>query len=253
MRSQSLSETILRTVPSSCAVCMHADPVLVGEKDFGVSGSDHFEGHRVFDDYRVPIPYYECSHCGFVFTNAFDDWSSGQWREHVYNDQYALADPPFMSERPVRNARMIAALFHRELPEISILDIGGGNGRLSEELRRHGANIQSHGPMFGEPTPLHARGFDLITCFEVIEHVTHDRQREWMRSLADLLRKTPFARILLSTEIICMPFTLGWWYVCPRNGHISIHSEGSLAILAAYVGMEIHSVNPSMHLLSWKR
>ena len=44
--------------PGSCAICGHAHLVHVGDKDFGVSGCDHFEG-RIFD-YGVPIPYYEC-------------------------------------------------------------------------------------------------------------------------------------------------------------------------------------------------
>jgi hypothetical protein len=239
--------------PESCAICGHAHLVHVGDKDFGISGCDYFEGRRIFADYGVPIPYYECRHCGFIFTNAFDHWTTEQWRKHVYNDEYLLADPPFLSERPTRNAQMVAGLFHRELPEISILDVGGGNGKMTDELRERGADIQSHDPIYGNNTIPRDRHFDLITSFEVVEHVPHHRQEEWIRSVASLLRKTPFARFLLSTEVLQPHLSLSWWYICPRNGHISIHSPRSLEILAAGVGMDVYSINPSMHLLSWQK
>jgi hypothetical protein len=239
--------------PNSCSICGHAHLVHAGDKDFGVSGCDHFEGRRIFADYGVPIPYYECRQCGFIFTNAFDHWTTEQWRAHVYNDDYLLADPPFLSERPARNAQIIAGLFHRELPEISILDVGGGNGKMTNELRKCGADIQSHDPIYGNGTMPGDRRFDLITSFEVIEHVPHHRHDEWMRSVVGLLHRTPFARFLLSTEVLQPHLSINWWYICPRNGHISIHSPRSLEILAARVGMDIVSINPSMHLLTWQK
>lgn len=253
MRRHTIAHTLLVTPPTACEICGRADPALVGEKDFGVSGNDHFEGHRVFEDYGAQIPYYECRTCGFVFANAFDRWTTDQWQEHVYNNQYALADPPFLSERPVRNAQMIAGLFHRCLNEISILDVGGGNGLMAEELRERGVDIQSHDPIFSSATPPNDRCFDLITSFEVMEHVTHQRQRGWLEMLAALLRRTTSARILLSTEVIWPSLSLDWWYICPRNGHISIHSVRSLELLAAAVGLRLFSINRGMHLLAWKR
>lgn len=239
--------------PESCSICGHAHLAHAGDKDFGISGCDHFEGRRIFANYGVQISYYECRQCGFIFTNAFDHWPPDQWREHVYNDAYLLADPPFLSERPARNAQLIAGLFHRELPEISILDVGGGNGKMTEELRKCGADIQSYDPIYGRGTLPRDRRFDLITSFEVVEHVPHHRQFEWIRSVAELLRKTPFARLLLSTEVLQPHLSISWWYICPRNGHISIHSSHSLEILAARVGMDVFSINPAMHLLSWRK
>lgn len=239
--------------PVSCAICGHGHLAHAGDKDFGVSGCDYFEGRRIFADYGVLISYYACRHCGFLFTNAFDQWTTEEWREHVYNNDYPLADPPFLLERPARNAQMVAGLFHRELLEISILDVGGGNGRMTDEMRKGGANIQSHDPIYGNGTIPRDRHFDLITSFEVIEHVPHHRQDEWMHSVVGLLRKTPFARFLLSTEVLLPHLSINWWYICPRNGHISIHSPRSLEILAARVGMDLISINPSMHLLTWQK
>ena len=239
--------------PDLCAICSNTHLVHIGDKDFGISGCDYFEGRRIFADYGVAIPYYECRHCNFIFTNAFDHWTNEHWREHVYNDGYVLADPPFLSERPARNAQMIASLFYRELPEISILDVGGGNGKMTDELRKCGADIQSHDPIYGNDAMPRDRCFDLITSFEVVEHVPHFRQCEWIGNVTDLLRKATAARFLLSTEVSQPYRSISWWYICPRNGHISIHSPLSLEILAKRVGMDVHSINPSMHLLSWQK
>ena len=243
----------IRTIhPEACSICGHKYLVHASDKDFGISGNDHFAGRRIFADYQVAISYYECQYCAFMFTNAFDEWTTKDWRAHVYNEDYLLADPPFLSERPVRNAYLIAALFHRELPDISILDIGGGNRKMTEELIKYGANIESYDPIFEHGSIPKDRRFDLITSFEVIEHVTHNRQFEWIRSVANLLDISPLARFLLSTELLQPHRDVGWWYICPRNGHISIHSPRSLAILAARVGLELFSLNPSIHLLSWQ-
>lgn len=238
--------------PCACSICGHADVLLAGCKDFGVSGNDHFEGRRIFADFGISIAYHECARCGFLFTNAFDRWTPEQWRLHVYNEEYLLADPPFQSERPLRNAQWVASLFNRELPDLSILDVGGGNGKFAEALSHCGARIESHDPLYGQGSLPSERCFDLITSFEVIEHVPHEQQRDWMHRIAALLRKSPFARILISTEVLQPHLSVDWWYVCPRNGHISIHSTRSLAILAERVGMNIFSINPSMHLLCWR-
>ncbi len=73
-----------------------------------------------------------------------------------------------------------------------------------------------------------------------------------MSSVATLLRKSPSARILLSTEFVFSPCTLGWWYICPHNGHIYTHTGRSLEALDARVGMKLCPINSSMRMLAWR-
>lgn len=249
--SSSLEASLKRASAQSCAICGSMDIAHAGSKDFGVSGSDHFEGRRVFADHGVGIGYQACGACGFIFTGAFDRWTAEQWREHVYNDDYVLADPPFVSERPARNAQMLLALFHRELPDIRILDIGGGRGLMAQAMREAGANVKTSDPFFGEGDLAKDEQFDLITSFEVIEHVTHQQQHTWLQGTARHLSRTPYSRLLISTELRRPGQDIGWWYICPRNGHISIHTASSLGILAQAADLKVFSINPSMHLLSW--
>jgi hypothetical protein len=40
-----------------------------------------------------------------------------------------------------------------------------------------------------------------------------------------------------------------WWYIGPRNGHVSIYSEQSLQHLAEQVGYQFGHFNQGLHLL----
>ncbi len=116
---------------------------MIGSKDFGVSGNDHFTNQRMFTDYGTEITYFSCAKCGFTFTNALDSWSDKDFRDHIYNDDYLLSDPVFESERPERNANMLIAFFPDEISQLSLLDFGGGNGAFSKKLSRLGCKADS--------------------------------------------------------------------------------------------------------------
>ena len=252
MHSNSEALTISELAPTACSICGERCLKLLGSKDFGISGSDYFIGNRTFKDYGVLIPYFECQQCFFVFTNAFDNWTDLDWRQHVYNDGYVLADPPFVSERPCRNAQLIEGLFHRELPTLSILDIGSGSGKMSDALKAKAKQVVSWDPHYCDESVSEQQRFDLITSFECVEHVPHHRQLELAESFARKLLRTPSARILFSTELQSTASNLDWWYICPRNGHISIHSRQSLSIMMSRFHLSLVSINPSMHISFWK-
>jgi 2-polyprenyl-6-hydroxyphenyl methylase/3-demethylubiquinone-9 3-methyltransferase len=40
-----------------------------------------------------------------------------------------------------------------------------------------------------------------------------------------------------------------WWYIGPRNGHVSIYSEASLQHLATQAGYQFGHFNEGLHLL----
>jgi hypothetical protein len=237
-------------IPLACSVCESKKINPFGAKDFGVSGGDFFEKKRLFPEYKLPISYYQCGQCKFVFTNEFDGWRSDDFCAHIYNDDYVVADRPFLEERPVRNANLVASLFMREREKISIMDFCGGNGVFASTLCSLGFKTDVYDPFFGKTNTRPSTYFDLVTSFEVIEHVPHHNQKQWMGQIAALLKPHPSARVLLSTELISEHQSIQWWYICPRNGHISIHSRSSLTMLAAQVGLTLFSANDSMHFLA---
>src|SRR4051794_36359509 len=74
----------------------------------------------------IPVVYRRCEACGFIFSRFFDSFTAEQWREHVYNDDYARVDPEWSGARSVRNARAIAAYFGGMREKAIGLDYGGG-------------------------------------------------------------------------------------------------------------------------------
>src|ERR1700733_6527054 len=118
-----------------CKIC-GGQAELYGVVDFHKS-CEEVRGIR-FTLSGVPIYYYRCSNCKFVFTEAFDDWSAEQFKAHIYNEQYKLVDPDYETKRPRDNADFIARHWGAIKEQVRILDYGGGNGILSATLRENG-------------------------------------------------------------------------------------------------------------------
>ncbi len=237
-------------VPAACSACSAPSSALrvLGEKDFAYSCNDHFAGAAQFAVANMPVRYHRCGACGFTFTAALDAWSAQDFAEHIYNADYICADPVFVDVRPQRNAQMVGAMWHRALSDgLVVLDFGGGDGSFARGLRAAGFVCHTVDPFHGEDTPELLARYDLITCFEVIEHVPHGALDAWLRTLLGHL--APQGTVLLSTELLAATEGLDHWYIAPRNGHISVHTALSLQALAARHGLVVQSINHEMHVL----
>ena len=242
--------------PCVCAVCGGTTLRAFGQKDFGVSCGDHFEGRRLYPDYGIQIPYFECDDCGLIIISAFDAWMPQDFADHIYNADYALSDPPYLLERPLRNAHMIAALFHDQKESLRVLDFGGGNSAFADALVSAGMDASSFDPYGKGQAPVGT--YDLITCFEVLEHVVHHKLQAQLVEIAGHLKPGQGSKIFLSTQTAPMhgdtqgniQRDFGWWYISPRNGHVSMNTPKSLQILASRAGLQLASINTSMHVLS---
>ena len=229
--------------PVPCKVCGAPSP-LFGVVDFHKSCIEAQGKRLAMSGY--PIYYRQCPQCAFTFTTAFDFWDWEAYRTHIYNDDYIVVDPDFVELRPVGNAHLIANSFPDAKSSIRILDYGGGNGVLAQRLRDAGFSASTYDPYSGF-NELPTERFDLVTCFEVLEHVpTPDKTIATMVSLL----KHPGA-ILFSTLVQPKEFAaigLNWWYAGPRNGHISLYSTQALALLFKPHGMKVASFNDNLHL-----
>jgi len=234
-------------VPSLCSNCGGLNLSFLGEKDFGISGGDFFAGRRLYKDYGQAVSYHLCEDCGFVFSSAFDGWGKKEFITHVYNEDYGIGDPPFLEDRPKRNAAMVAALFWREKDTVKVLDFGGGSGVFSSQLTQSGFRADSL-DLYYESEVDRDTDYDLITSFEVIEHVPHEDQYTWLLQLKNHLKISKNSVALIGTELMDGN-DFSWWYISPRNGHISIHSKRSFSILCQRAGFDLHSINQSIHML----
>ena len=163
-------------------------------------------------------------------------------------DDYLEIDPGWQEGRAQSGANMLMHNFGRHQEKLSILDYGCGSGQLAERLLKKGfPRGRSFDPHVAEfSTPPEGR-FNLVICFEVFEHLTDPARacREIVEFLTDdgiVVHST----MLQPKEIDNVK--LAWWYVGPRNGHVSIFSPKSLEILWRQVGMSVMSVNQEFHI-----
>ena len=216
-----------------------------GEVDFQKNCEEH--NGLLLPPSGVQVPYYRCGTCGFLFTRFFDHWTQDEFKAHVYNDAYAEVDPDYAATRPESWAKTLADVYAPFLPRMSALDYGGGAGRLAEKLR--GTNIlraETWDP-FNPAFVAQPEGtFNFITCIEVLEHLPDPKAG--MKSLVSHLPGE--GAILISTVVQPEDITgIGtkWWYLAPRNGHISLHTARSLAHLLAPLGFN-YSPTPFPHV-----
>jgi SAM-dependent methyltransferase len=200
----------------------------------------------------IPVYYRQCGACGFVFTDQFDRWSSAEFLAHIYNERYRDVDPDSVDLRPRSNATLIAQQFGAHRDRLSCLDFGGGDGTLARLLREFGFPAAlSYDPFTPGADALPTARFDLVTAFEVLEHVPDPKRT--LAALANLVADD--GMVLFSTLVLPADFAshgVNWWYVAPRNGHISLYARRSLALLWQALGFTFGSFNDNLHV-AWRR
>lgn len=184
----------------------------------------------------IPVVWYRCRVCGLLFTDFFDDWTSDDFSAFIYNPDYKLLDPDYESIRPSRLVEYFKMVFE-PARDLRILDFGSGTGVFVDALRQAGFDIQGYDPF---SAPVRPKGkFDLITCFEVIEHSPNPKAT--LREMRSFLREG--GGILISQTL--QPSNIeelrcSWWYCAPRNGHCSTFTERSLAYAAGEANLRFH-------------
>lgn len=227
---------------TACKVC-GAAASLYGVADFNKS-CEELRG-KYLPLLGVPVYYHRCGSCGLVFTEALDRWEKTDYRTHIYNERYVEVDPDYVEARPRTHAAIVLA-FLRRRRSARHLDYGGGNGRLSALLSADGIDSSTWDPMDEGASPPAGR-FDLVTAFEVFEH-TPVPQTTLQEMLDFCDAKTPL--IFFSTYVIdkIPPRSMDFWYLSPRNGHITIHTESSLQALSRRFDLRLHHFGNGFHL-----
>jgi len=219
---------------------------LYGTVDF----NQNCEARRglVLPEAKIPIGYHKCPRCGFLFTAAFDKWGRKEFAQAIYNEDYGLVDPDYREIRPLGNAAFLAKVFAAGKARLSLLDFGGGNGILAETILKNGfQSATTYDPFTPAFAKLPAGRFNIVSCFETLEHVPDPR-----RQVADMAKCVDAEGIVIFSTLL-QPADFGqiglaWWYVGPRNGHISIFSKQALEELWGRQGFSVGSFNDNLHL-----
>ena len=196
----------------------------------------------------IPVYYFYCNICYYCFAPEFSTWTLNDFELKIYNNDYVTVDPDYLKIRPENNAKMLLEAFDNHKNNIKHLDFGGGNGLLSQRLQGLGWNSMSYDPFVDRETDVEKWGrFNLITAFEVFEHVPD--VSILMSTLLSALEKDGIVLFttLLSNGNIKPKARINWWYASPRNGHISLFSNESLQRLAGQANLGFHSFSPGLH------
>lgn len=192
--------------------------------------------------------YWQCNNCGFIQTDE------PTWLPEAYKDPLNDSDTGILM-RNTTFARLTSLFTFFFISRQSIgVDYGGGTGIFTRLMRDIGFDWYWQDP---HTKNIFARGFeydpkkhphpDLVTAFEVFEHMQNPR-----KELEHMLCIAP--TILFSTELIPVPppKTIDdWWYFAPEHGqHISFYTLKSFAYLAKDFGLHFYSNHKNLHILS---
>jgi len=120
---------------------------------------------------------------------------------------------------------------------------------LIENLRTQGYELQGFDPYNLDFQKAPKNKFDLCVCFEVFKHclsfANTQRNLKFLKDQGILL----FSTLLLPQNIETI--RISWWYIVPRNGHISIYTACSLQKLTEQLGFTwtFFSSNQNLHLI----
>jgi Methyltransferase domain len=226
-----LSRANARIASVPCKICGQDAPF------FDVVDFNKCVGFYCFGPADIAVDWHRCDECGFLFTRFFDDWTHDDFRRFIYNDDYVLVDPEYASVRPILVADHLAQ-FLGDFKDARILDYGAGGGLFANRLMELGfKRIESYDP-FSLPV-LPSGQFDLITCTEVIEHIPSPLTA--LQEMQSLLSQDGCIIIGESLQPPDIAELRGnWWYVAPRNGHVSTFADRSFAALAELLGLVFH-------------
>jgi 2-polyprenyl-6-hydroxyphenyl methylase/3-demethylubiquinone-9 3-methyltransferase len=227
--------------------CCGAPAPWFGSADFAKSCEDRRA--PVFPLAGWSVEYYRCSACGFLFSDFLDAWSLERQRREIYNDDYGKVDPD-LSLRPAKITGWIEREFDAWKDELRIFDYGGGTGETARQLRGRGFRHVESGDPFLSDDAMAPGIVDLMLCVEVFEHLARpDAAFAAAAACLDRAGVVLFSTLLQPPELA--QHGTAWWYVAPRNGHVSLHTRKSLAVLAERHGFAVGSFNDTFHM-AWR-
>lgn len=195
-------------------------------------------GHPI-PDLPNDAPYYECTNCGFLFTDAMDELDHTE----IYSDEYWEKQDPDLFGRVSETMRLVLLandLLRGRSDQLDVLDFGCGGGAFVEigrntlQMNVWGTDINP--PKLGKEWFLPNLGekqFDVIVSCEVIEHLP-DPKATFALIRSHLKSPGIFAFQTAYWDGDSLDRT--WWYLGPDNGHISLYSPKTFDFLANELG-----------------
>lgn len=173
------------------------------------------------------------------------------WLDDAYASPIAALDIGLLDRCLLLSHITASILKAQRLRHGPFLDWAGGYGTLTRLMRDRGYRFEHSDPytqnLFAvghEAENVGSSRFELVTAFEVLEHLT-DPSGE----LAVVAGTTDF--LLTTTHVLPEPAPKpgDWWYYTPETGqHITFYTRKSMEILADRLGFDGVVTGPFVHL-----
>lgn len=182
--------------------------------------------------------YYRCPSCGFVYSDHIERADIKQLSNFYKTCSFDLEDSGYLYRAKTALATLLKLIENTRLlkDKIYLLDYGCGKGSFLSYCLQNNINAFGYEPyhannsinIYTSTEQLHASKdkFDIVTCFEVVEHLPNP---DIFSSMLSLVRNNGY--LLFSTGIFNeFAHNSSWEYFAPA--HCSIYSVGSLEYLA---------------------
>ena len=192
--------------------------------------------------------YFKCDFCQFIQTEE------PYWINESYQNAITDLDLGLLM-RNLYNKGIVKAIIDKLFKKNGVfLDYGGGYGLFVRLMRDAGYNFYRQDNYCEN---LFARHFDindifqkdnfeLLTCFEVFEHLTDP--------LIEIEKMLQYSHSILFSTTLQPTYSLSpetWDYFAPETGqHIAFYTKNSLEFIAKKYGLNLYTNNSSLHLLT---
>jgi hypothetical protein len=194
--------------------------------------------------------YDQCMNCGSIFARQ------PHWLPEAYDSVITSSDLGTVSRADQNSLKTKAIIDLFFNSTTSFLDYGAGYGMFVRRMRDLGYNFFAYDlhckNLFSSQFQIQdlvGRTFDLVTAFEVFEHLEDPAGVfNLMLTLGD--------HLLITTNVLPAPApTLGdWWYYSPEHGqHISFYTLKALRIIADSHQRYLYTNGTDLHFFSRKR
>ena len=216
-----------------CKICKH--------------NAKEFSQAQVLNKYTAK--YYHCEDCGFVQTDE------PYWLDEAYSEAIGASDVGLV-DRNIKFSKITNAVINTFFDQNSrFLDYGGGYGLFVRLMRDFGVNFYRYDRYCDN---LFAKGFDadsedntrfdLVTAFEVFEHLTHPMDE--IKQMLGYSRNIFFSTLLLPSNV---PKPGGWWYYSIETGqHIAFYSLKTLEFMSRSFKLNLYTDGKLLHMVTEK-
>lgn len=211
----------------------------------------HKKSERIFQKKvlgKYNVGFYRCVDCGYIQTEK------PYWLKEAYSDAITSLDIGLIG-RNIQLSSVVEDLLYKYFETNSkYLDFAGGYGMFTRIMRDKGFNFYHQDKfcenLFAKHFALEnlnntERRFELVTSFEMIEHLEIPYQT------LDTIFKMSNS-FLFTTQLVPETDLENWWYFGFEHGqHISFYTTKALNILANHYKKKLYS-DGFLHLITNK-